>query len=347
MNPVVAEDVRRILAEPLPWEALDGATVLVTGAAGFLAAYLVETLLALNDASDRGIRVLALVRDEARARVRFGHHLGRADLILRVGDASAPFEEVGPVDYVLHAASQASPKYYGVDPVGTLLPNAVGTYHLLELARAKGSRGFLYFSSGEVYGVLDPSDIPTAEHQMGRLDPAAVRSCYGEGKRVGETLCVAYAHQHGVPTRIVRPFHTYGPGMALDDGRVFADFVADLVHGRDIVMKSEGRAIRPFCYLADATRGFFTALLAGADGQAYNVGNPAAEVSILSLAETLVGLFPEKRLAVVRKEREPGTEYLESPIPRNCPRIDKLGALGWRPEVGIAEGFGRTVRSFG
>ena len=147
--------------------------------------------------------------------------------------------------------------------------------------------------------------MPTRETEYGYLDPATVRACYGESKRMGETLCVAYHAQYGVPAKIVRPFHTYGPGMDLSDGRVFADFVADLVARRDLVMKSDGRAQRAFCYLADATVGFFTVLLRGEAGAAYNVGNPDAEVSILELARTLANLFPERGVRVVEAGRRP------------------------------------------
>ena len=162
---------------------------------------------------------------------------------------------------------------------------------------------------------------------------------------MGETMCVAWAQQHGVPAKIVRPFHTYGPGMRLDNGRVFADFVADIVQGRDIVLKSDRSTIRAFCYLADATLGFFTVLLRGAVGQAYNIGSPE-EISIFDLARLLVASFPEKGLSVVRDAgvRPPG--YLQSPIVRNCPDITKAQGLGWAPTTSVQAGFIRTVRSF-
>lgn len=346
-HPVIAEDLAAIIAAPLPWERLAGKRVLVTGASGILAGYVVETLLYLNEARGLGIRVLGLVRDRAKAEARFAHHRGRADLELLVQDVTDPVRLDGPLGAIVHAASQASPKYFGADPVGTLLPNVVGTRNLLELAREKGSEALLFLSSGEVYGVVDPSRIPIKENDYGFVDPMNVRSCYAEGKRAGETLCVAYHKQHGVPATVVRPFHTYGPGMPLDDGRVFSDFVADIVAGRSIVMKSDGRARRPFCYVADAVAGFFTALLLGKPAEAYNVGNEDAEVSVLELADRLVALFPERRLSVVRQPEAPrAAGYLESPIPRNCPDTTKLRALGWRPAHGIESGFARTVRSY-
>jgi len=231
--------------------------------------------------------------------------------------------------------------------VGTFGPNTLGTYHLLRLAERAGARALLFFSSSEVYGQVDDDGLALREDTVGRVDPTALRSCYAESKRAGETLCVCFHSQHGVPVRIVRPFHTYGPGMRLDDGRVFADFVSDVVHNRDIVLRSAGDARRTFCYAADATAGFFTVLLKGEPGQAYNVGNPDAEVSVLQLAETLVGLFPDKHLSVVRRQRPARDGYIPSAVGRNLPDITKVRALGWRPRTDIEEGFSRTVRSFG
>ncbi len=345
---VVEEDLREIVAEPLDWDAFRGRTVLVSGANGFLPAYMVETLLFLNETRPGfGCRVVGLVRSRARAEARFSRALEAGQLELVTCDLAKPLPPIeGAVDFVIHAASQASPKYFGKDPVGTLAPNVFGTQALLELAREKKSQRVLFFSSGEVYGTVDPAAIPIKETSYGVVDPTQVRSCYAESKRMGETLCVAWHAQYGVAATIARPFHTYGPGMLLDDGRVFSDFVADVVAGRHLTMKSDGSAIRPYCYLADATRGFFTVLLEGEAGQAYNVGNDQAEVSVRQLAETLARLFPEKKLEVRRVDAPAQPGYLKSPIPRNCPDLSKIAALGWTPRHGIESGFSRTIRSF-
>ena len=345
MNPIVIEDLVDITSRGLAFGEFSGKTVLISGANGFLPAYMVETLLHLNTQGSAPVRVIALVRNRQKAEKRFAHYQGRADLELFVQDVCDPVCIPGPVDYVIHAASQASPKYYGTDPVGTITANTLGTQRLLELAREKQSRGFLFFSSGEIYGQLTPEQIPTAETDYGPLDPTALRACYAEGKRAGENMCVAWNHQHQVPAKIVRPFHTYGPGMALDDGRVFSDFVADIVHGRHIVMKSRGEALRPYCYLSDAVEGFFRVLLLGQEGMAYNVGNPAAEVTVAELAKKLVGLFPEKLLKVIQSEEPLAAGYIKSPYHRTCPKIDRILGLGWSPRHSIESGFKRTVMS--
>jgi len=350
-NPIIEEDLKNIIKTDLPWHLLKGQRILLSGANGFLPAYMVETLLYLNDHFfDRNhcVKVLGLVRNREKALKRFSGYLERTDFELLEHDMCSPtFPSLeNEVSYVIHAASQASPKYYGTDPVGTLLPNVIGTYSLLELSRKHQVKSFLFFSSGEVYGEVSADKIPTKEIDYGYIDLSQVRSCYAESKRMGETMCISWFHQHGVPTKIVRPFHTYGPGMYLQDGRVFADFVSDIVHNRNICMKSDGSAIRAFCYISDAITGFFTVLFNGINGESYNVGNSQGETSIADLAELLVRLYPDKGLKVIKNTPADQLGYLKSTISRNSPDCSKIGALGWKPGISLEEGFDRTIRSY-
>jgi UDP-glucuronate decarboxylase len=344
---VIEADMAWITAAKLPWAALAGKTVLISGASGFLPAYMVETVLYLNERQNKSnpTTVIALARNRERALERFSAYKGRADLQFLIQDVCQPAAISEDIHFIIHAASQASPKYFGSDPVGTLLANVLGTLHLLNLAREKRSETFLFFSSGEVYGRLDSTQVPTKEDAYGYIDPTDVRSCYAESKRLGETMCVSWAHQYHVPAKIVRPFHTYGPGMRLDDGRVFADFVADVVNHRNIVMKSDGSALRAFCYLADAVLGYFTVLLKGVVGQAYNVGNDRGELSMLDLAHLLAKLHPSKQLEVVLDEAAKSPDYIKSKITRNCPDISKIRQLGWEPAISVEEGFKRTIQN--
>ena len=349
-NKIIEEDLARIVeGSNLPWSELEGKTALISGASGVLPAYMVETLLYLNEKSGRAkTKVIGLVRNKERALARFAHYKNRDDLELLVQDVCdvVSLDKETKIDYIIHAASRTSPKHYGKDPVGTLSPNVLGTHNLLSLARSKKAENFLFFSSGSVYGQMHPSQIPSREDSGGYVDSMDAGSCYTESKRMGETMCVSWFHQYGVPTKIVRPFHTYGPGMRFDDGRVFADFVADIVHSRDIIVKSDGGTIRTFCYISDAVAGFFTVLFKGEIGEAYNVGNDRTEISIGGLAEVLATLFPEKRLEVKVEGRNANAGYLESPVKRKCPDISKIRGLGWEPEVSLEQGFLRTVRSY-
>jgi UDP-glucuronate decarboxylase len=345
-NRIVSEDLAKIAAAPIPWDEFAGAKVLITGAAGFLPAYMVETLLYLNQSRlAKPVRIVALVRNAERARERYAAYLDRPELELLIQDVCAPLDLPAHLDFMIHAASQASPRYYRTDPVGTLSANVLGTHRLLTAAQSHPLRGFLFFSSGDVYGIANDPSKTIQEHDYGYLDPTDVRSCYGESKRMGETMCVSWAHQFGVPIRIVRPFHTYGPGMRLDDGRVFADFVRDILHGGPIVLHSDGSARRCFCYLADATEAFFTVLLKGQTGQAYNVANASAECSIAELADRLAAYYRSRNITVERRLRQDSV-YVPSPIPVTRPDTAKLESLGWRATLGIESGFARTVESY-
>lgn len=346
MNKIVEEDIKGIISQNINFEIFAHKNILITGANGFLPAYLVETLLFLNSTKKLQLKVFGLVRNVDKAKIRFSHYQDDNALEFIHQDVTEPLKVREPVDFIIHAASQASPKYYKIDPVGTLNANVVGTLQLLEFARTQNLESFLFFSSGEVYGQVANDLIPIKESSYGYIDLQDVRACYAESKRLGENACVAYYSQFQVPTKIVRPFHTYGPGMALDDGRVFSDFVSNILANQNIVIRSDGSARRAYCYLADATLAFLTVLLKGKNGEAYNVGNPNAEVSVLQLAEELISTFSEKKLRIAMVQRSNNDNYMPSPITRNSPDISKIGELGWSPKHNINSGFRRTVESF-
>lgn len=340
-NNIIKEDLHFILNSNLPWNNLEGKTVLISGANGFLPSYIVKTILFLNkyEFEDK-TKIIAIVRDKKRALNRLPEN---NQLYFKLQDICKPLKINESVDYIIHSASQASPKFYNIDPVGTLCSNTIGTYQLLEIARKNDLECFLYFSSGEIYGRSEKN--PINENDYGYLDPTDIRSCYAESKRMGENMCVSWFNQYGVPAKILRPFHTYGPGLSLDDGRVFADFVSNIINRQNILVKSSGMARRTFCYLADAVAGFFTVLFYGENGEPYNVGNEKTEISIFDLAKKLVNLYPEYGLKVVKEVRN-DPNYLESKISRNCPDVSKLRSLGWEPYYSIDEGFKRTIKSF-
>lgn len=348
-HPILEADLERIAAFELPWERFESKTVLVSGANGFLPAYMIETLLFRNERigmSQKKTKVIGLVRNVEKARRRFSHYEGRSDLTFLVQDITDPIQTSEFIHFIIHAASQASPKYFGVDPIGTINANVIGTTRALELAQKSADSRLLFFSSGEVYGEVTDSIVPTGETQFGYLDPMNVRSCYGESKRLGETICASWHKQNGVDVVVARPFHTYGPSMNLDDGRVYADFVADIVNRRNITLRSDGAARRAFCYLADATAGFFTVLLRGVSGVAYNVGNPSGEISISELADLVANLLPDRKVTVVRSLQTSSDGYLRSNLSRNSPNISRIAELGWAPTTNLVDGFSRTIRSF-
>ncbi len=346
-NGIIEEDIKTIMNAELPWHEFSDKIILITGANGFLPAYMVETLLALKKFIGFGpSKIICLVRNIHAAQKRFAQYKNRHDLEWIVQDVCDPLKIESKIDYIIHAASQASPKYFGKDPIGTLSANVFGTANVLNLAAKNNVKGFLFLSSSEVYGLVAPTQIPLTENSYGHIDPLNVRACYAESKRMGETMCIAWMHQYAVPIKIARIFHTYGPGMKLDDGRVFADFVSDVVQGSNIVLNSDGQASRAFCYLSDATIAFFTLILKGEIGQAYNVGNDKAEIRIRDLASLLVSLYPERKLKVSKRDESAMPGYLKSPFNRHVPDINKIKQLGWHPQIDLREGFRRTIGSF-
>lgn len=347
IHEVIRQDLEEIFARDIPWEDLRGKTVLITGAYGMLASYVTNMLIYLNEVHGFGITVKAFVRSAEKCRKRFGSFADRPYFEICTASLTEEIRVAEDVDYIIHAASLASPQYYDVCPVEVLEPNAIGTYRLLKLAAEKKVKGFLLFSTGDVYGSVKNADA-IREDTLGTLDPLDIHSCYGESKRMAETMGRAFCHQYGVPFRSVRIWHTYGPTMDIDrDPRVFASFVSDIVHKRDIVMKSDGLAKRSFCYIADAVAGYFTVLLKGLDGEAYNVCNSEAFLSIRELAEIMTSLRPELGLKVIRRERPQGEHYLENTAANFIPPSgEKLEALGWKCAYDVRSGFDQVLKAF-
>ena len=345
VNPVVQEDLDFIASSSLNWSDLSGKTLLITGGGGLLASYLVKALITASQLHNLQLKIICLARGMKSINKRLHSFIRYPDLSVILHDVALPLPSSLPlVDYVIHSASQASPKFYKVDPVGTILPNTAGSLHLLQHSKQNNAR-FLFFSSAEIYGKDIVASQFISESAVGTVDPLNIRSCYAESKRLGETLCKAWHHQYNVHTNIVRPFHTYGPGISLDDGRVFADFVSDIVSGKNIILKSDGLSRRSFCYIADATLAFLIVLLRGAPGEAYNVANPNAEISMRDLAYKLATLHPDRQVKVDFENQHHATSASTTSRSGLLPSIDKISTLGWQPKVNIDDGFLRTIKS--
>ena len=338
MNKIIEQDVKNILSEKLPWNELKNNVVMVTGANGFIPSYIVETLLAIGD-----IKVVAVVRNLDKALEKFKHHRKNQNLEFFVHDLSQPLYFKDHLDYIIHAASQASPKFYGKDPVGTLRSNTIGTASLLEIAKEQKIKKFLFVSSGEVYGNVEEDLI--SENCSGNVNITNIRSCYAESKRMGENMCVCYSSQYGIFVNQIRLAHTYGPGISLNDGRVFADFVKNIVNNEDIVLNSDGSAKRCFIYISDMIRAVFYVLFNGENREAYNISS-SQEISILELANLLIALYPEKGLKVSFSNNVVSNGYIPSKTKRIMLDINKLKALGWNEKIDLETGFKRMIDSY-
>lgn len=347
MNNIIKDDIEKICNEKLDWMKFKNKTVLVSGAYGMLPSYMVFTLIRLNETiPNMNVKIIVLVRNEKKLTDRFGEYINKPYFQTIIGDIKESQKIDEKIDFIIHGASPASSQYYRTSPVDVILPNMLGTYNLLELAKKNRVDSFLFFSSGEVYGSVIKNVV--SEHDMGPVDPMDVRSCYSESKRMGETLCKCYAHQYGLNIKVARPAHTYGPTMDIEnDERVFAEFVANAVKGKDIIMKSDGSAERTFCYIVDATIAFFTIMLKGENGEAYNVVNKNATVSIKELGEIVASLSYSKGSRVITELRKNDDTYLENKHKRHSTMsTSKLEALGWCCNYSITQGFARTIKSF-
>ena len=333
---------------------LAGTHVLLTGGAGFLGYYLVQAILHWNQRVSSPERLRLTVYDNfARGCPRWLTEL-RDDTALTIvaHDISAPLPaDIPEFQYIVHAASIASPTHYRQRPIETMDANVNGLRALLGYAHelhAAGRKvgGFLFFSSSEIYGDALPGDIPTSEEYRGNVSCTGPRACYDEAKRYGETLCVNFARQYGVPVTMVRPFNNYGPGLRLSDRRVIPDLARDILAERDVVLLSDGSPTRTFCYVADAVVGYYKALVNGRPGEAYNIGVEAPEISIAELAERLVhqarDLFGYRGRVVRQTSAE--QDYLTDNPNRRCPTITKARSeLGFDPTIPLDEGLRRVL----
>jgi nucleoside-diphosphate-sugar epimerase len=334
--------------------AMSGGRLLVTGGAGFLGYYLVQAVLHWNDKHPAGGKIDLVVYDNyARGVAPWLEALaGRPDLRLQRQDMIEPLpRDMGHFDWIVHAAGIASPIYYRAQPLKCIDANINGLRNLLDYAVAERDagrplKGFLFYSSSEIYGDPTPDAIPTPETYRGNVSCTGPRACYDESKRFGETLCVVYARHEEIPVRMARPFNNYGPGLKITDGRVIPDFARDIFAGRDIVMLSDGSPKRTFCYATDAITGYFKVLVRGRAGEPYNIGIDRPEISMAELADLAVRAAADvcgyRGKVVLGRSKE--ADYLVDNPNRRCPVIDKARSeLEYDPKVSIEDGIYRSL----
>jgi dTDP-glucose 4,6-dehydratase len=301
----------------------------VTGAAGFLGSHLTDLLLA------HGHRVIGIDNFVTGSVDNIAHLSGRGDFSFIQQDVTEFLFLEGTVDYVWHFASPASPIDYLELPIQTLKVGSLGTHKALGLAKEKKA-AFLLASTSEIYG--DPLVHPQTEDYWGNVNPIGPRGCYDEAKRFAEALTMAYHQEHGVQTRIVRIFNTYGPRMRLHDGRVVPAFISQALAHRPISVFGDGSQTRSFCYCSDLIEGIYRLMLHG-DHLPVNIGNPH-ELTVLEFAR-----------AIIRATRS-RSRIVYKPLPRDDPRqrrpdISRARAmLGWEPQVALGEGLRRTIGWF-
>lgn len=340
-NRIVEEDVKKIVQQISHIAGkLSGKTVLITGGAGFLGNYLILTLDYLNrHILEKPCRIISI--DNFITGINYLMAEGPTFKPIK-HDMRFPIKIDEPVHFIIHAAGIASPKFYRIHKIETLDVGMLGTKHMLELAKEKNVESFMFFSSSEVYGDPEPHMVPTAETYNGNVSCTGPRSNYDESKRIGEALCVAYHDVHNIPVKMVRPFNVYGPGMREDDERVIPNFVSNAFKGEPVMVYGHGNQSRTFCYITDATVGFFKVLLSNENREAFNVGFDQQEISMIELAQ----IFSDIMNGQVKMKRGMSSNdaYGSADPKRRCPDLDKIRTkLGYNPTVSLDEGMQRFV----
>ncbi len=325
MNTIFQQDFDAIWRRlPPSIERLCGKTVLVTGCRGLIGNYLCHLFAYLNNAVFSSARPCTVIGVDSNV-VSGGSEMPRSLFFGFFNEDVADFIPAR-ADFILHAASIASPKFYKRYPVETCDANVSGTWNLLEFATNRSAfdigrlskvESMVYFSSSEVYG--DPTVIPTPESYVGALPTVGPRSCYDISKAMGETLCHVYHEQHKVPVKIIRPSNIYGPGHNLDDGRIIPQIMKSAIRQEPLKIYGNGEATRSFCYLADAATQILWVLLEGKDGEVYNVGDQRREISMHSLAEAARLYLP---IPFVERVHEPNA--MQDAPTRRLPDMRKV-----------------------
>lgn len=346
MDALVLEDSKKVIDTLGNLNSrFEGRSVLLTGAAGFLGMQFAHYFAGLNNSGNfnKPVRLLGIDNFIRGKPVWLKEYGDRSNIELIEADISKSFRPYGSFDFIIHAASIASPSYYREHPIETMDANVLGLRKLLDFVVKNPTESMLFFSSSEIYGDPIPGQIPTPETYLGNVSCIGPRACYDESKRFGETLCDVFHRVYDVPVKIVRPFNNYGPGLKISDKRVLPDFFRDVLAGRDIVLHSDGSPTRTFCYISDAITGYLLALLSDAEGEVFNIGADKPEISMSDLARMVIQISGKSLKIIHKPSSDP--EYLKDNPQRRCPNINKARKiLGYEPSIEINEGLTNLYR---
>ena len=323
------EGIRQVSQLPLPWEAISGCNILITGATGLIGSSLVEVFM---ERSQKDYHIFAMGRNENRARIRFAKYWADPSFHFILHDVTNPLNCNIKFHFIIHAASNASPNFFSQRPVEVIKSNIYGVSNLMDYGMRNGLIRFLFVSSGEVYGEGDGRVF--TEDYSGYVDCTSPRSCYPSSKRAAESLCVSYAQEYGIDVVIARPSHTYGPYFTEKDNRVYAQFIRNVLTGEDIVMKSTGEQFRSWCYVVDCVSGILHILLKGQSGQAYNIADNNSNITIYDLAMMIAKIADKQVVIDAPSDLEKRGYNL---VKKSIYDTVKLEKLGWRIWEGTME----------
>lgn len=330
------DDIQQVCDLELPWEQLRNKTILISGATGMIGSFLTHVLLH----KEMNIHVIALGRNEERAKVRFKEYWGNKNFSFLSHDINTVLKLEGRINFVIHAASNTHPVAYATEPVGTILTNIIGTKNMLDVAAEKCAERFLFVSSVEVYGENRGDIDYFDEGYCGYIDCNTLRAGYPEGKRAGEALCQAYIKEKNLDLVIGRLSRTYGPSMLESDTKAISQFIKKGVEKQDIILKSEGTQFYSYNYVADAVSALLTILLLGKTGEAYNISDNGSDISLRALAYMIAKYAGvEVRFELPSELEKAGYSKATKAVMNS----DKLKKLGWKARWNIYEGIKETL----
>lgn len=342
-NALYLEDLSNTRQLDLPWEKLQGKSVLISGATGLLGSFLVDVLLEKDRSEQLDCTVYALGRNAEKAEQRFSHFHGDPHLVFIPYDIQKPFrrDEIGTVDYVLHLASNTHPVQYATDPIGTITTNIIGLQNMLDFAVEHRATRFAFASSNEIYGENRGDVEFFDESYCGYIDPNTLRAGYPESKRCGEALCQAYRTQKGLDIVIPRFTRSYGPTLLMSDTKAISQFIKKGIAGEDIILKSAGTQYYSYQYVADSVSGLLTILLKGESGEAYNIAEEHSDITLKDLAGIIAAIAHREVIFEIPDAVEAAGYSRATKARLNGA---KLQALGWKPRYTIRSGLERTIQ---
>lgn len=342
-NELYVEDVKAVSELKLPWEKLNGKSLMLSGATGLIGSFLIDVIMTKNRVDGLNCKIYALGRSRDKAATRFPDYMEDPCFAFIPYDVKEPFckDDLGTVDYILHLASNTHPMQYSTDPIGTITTNIIGLQNMLDFAVAHNATRFAFASSNEIYGENRGDVELFDEEYCGYISCNTMRAGYPESKRCGEALCQAYIAQKGLDVVIPRFTRSYGPTMLMSDTKAISQFIKKGVAGEDIVLKSGGTQYYSYTYVADAIGGLLTILLCGKCGEAYNIAEEHSDIMLKDLAAIIAGIKGKKVVFEIPDAVE-AAGYSKA----TKARLDgkKLAELGWKPMYDIEKGIERTIR---
>lgn len=341
-DPVYRQNLAQVAGLPIDWALLQGRSFMISGATGMIGSFLVDLIAYKNETDGLDCTVYALGRNEHKAQQRFSAFWQQPWFQFICCDINTQIPEMAnTVDFILHAASNTHPVAYATDPIGTVTTNIIGTYRLLEYAANHSTSRFVFASTVEIYGENRAEIEAFSEEDCGYIDCNTLRAGYPESKRAGEALCQAYIQQKGMDIVIPRLSRVYGPTMLMSDTKALSQFIKNSLAGEDIVLKSAGNQFFSYSYVADAVTGILYCLTKGQCGQAYNIADPASDITLRDLAQLIANNTGTK---VVFQIPDAVESAGFSKATKAILDSSKLRALGWRPQWDIHAGIFQTIQ---